>query len=384
MMNLASEFVSRGWSRDLVQRARVTPIDEHGAARPLSAAELRRFDVGAYLFSEWVRDSSVAKDERAAVAEVMRRSAFAVDGALLPFSLLSQRDFNVNTPSQAGNLAGDAPRLFDLGGDALRAAPILDALGVPTVGGFSGSPVIPSFATGTAGAAATEVGAVSPGATTTRGQTLAPNRISTVLHVSNQFQIQSPGGVSLLLRSIRAGLGAEVERQFFSGTGSGGELLGLRNLPGVGSVVAGPNGASLTFAHLCDLENAANSGVAESAPGFAVNGATRRYLRTLPRGAGLAFVWEGGPTPLLGHRAAVSSNLPSNIAKGTGSNLSALAFSRDWSQSALCLFGEGLGLVFDRVTRADRAETRIVASIYCDIAWIQPGAFSVMSDAATV
>ena len=76
-------------------------------------------------------------------------------------------------------------------------------------------------------------------------------------------------------------------------------------------------------------------------------------------------------------------NFPGNISKGTGSNLSALAFSRDWSQAALCVFGEGVGIVFDRVTRADRAETRVIASLYCDIAWIQPGAFAVMSDAAT-
>jgi hypothetical protein len=383
-MNLADEFLKRGHSRALVERARATPIEEQSPARVLSAAEVRKFDDAALFRSEWARDASLAKEERAAVAEVERRSAFAVDGLLLPFSILS-RDFNVGTASQAGNLSGDAPRRFDLAGDALRAAPLLGALGVPQIAGFSGSPVVPSFATGPSGTAATEVGAVAAGSATTRAQVLAPNRVSINFPVSNQAFIQfNAAGAALLRRNILAGLGAEVERQFFNGSGTGGELLGLRNVSGVGSVVGGPNGAALTFAHLCDLEGATNSGVAELGPGFAVNGATRRYLRTLARGAGLPYVWEGGASPLLGYRAAVSSNLPSNIAKGTGSNLSTLAFSRDWSQAVLCIFGAGVGVVLDRVTLADRAQTRVVAKMYCDVAWIQPAAFSTMSDAATV
>jgi hypothetical protein len=383
MLNLAHEFMTRGWSPSLAERARSTPLDEHGGSRPLSAAEVRRLDDWALLRSEWARDPSLAKAEREAVAEVVRRSAFVPDGVLVPFAML--RDFNAGTPSQAGNLSGHAPRLLEYAGDALRAAPVLSGLGVPVIAGFSGSPVLTSFATGPNGAPATEVASVAAGSATTRAQTLAPNRVSVVFPVSNQaFLTQAPAASQLLMRQILSGLAAELERQFFNGTGSGGELTGLRNAAGVGSVVGGASGATLSYGLLADLENAASTGVAEVAPGFCVNPTTRRFLRTLVRAAGLPFVWEGGDRPLLGHRAAVTANLPNNLTKGAGSNLSALCFGRDWSQAVVCVFGEGIGITLDRVTLADRGQTRVVASVYADLALIQPAGFTVMSDAATV
>ncbi len=383
MMNLAQEFLTRGHSPSLVERARSTPLDEHGASRTLSVTEARRFDLHKLLRSEWARDPAQAPFEREVIGAEMKRGAFVVDGLPLSFALM--RDFNVGTPSQAGNLSGNAPRLLEYAGDALRAAPVLAGLGVPVIAGFSGSPVLASFATGPAGAAATEVAAVAAGSATSRAQTLAPNRISVVFPVSNMFfQAQSPAASALLMRQILSGLAAELERQVFAGTGASGEMTGLRNAAGVGSVAAGANGATVTYALLADLENAASTGVAEAAPGFAVNPTTRRFLRTAVRASGLPFVWENSDRPLLGHRAAVTANLPANLTKGTGTNLSALAFGRDWSQAVVAVFGDGIGIVIDRVTLADRGQTRIVASLYADLALIQPAGFAVMSDAATV
>jgi hypothetical protein len=79
----------------------------------------------------------------------------------------------------------------------------------------------------------------------------------------------------------------------------------------------------------------------------------------------------------------VTSHLPSTLTKGSGSSLSAAAFSGDWSLALVGFFGEGVGIVVDPVTYAATGELRLVGNLFCDLVFLRPSAFAFTEDAAT-
>ena len=91
---------------------------------------------------------------------------------------------------------------------------------------------------------------------------------------------------------------------------------------------------------------------------------------------------QGGERPLLGYRAAVTNNMPSNLEKGSsGAICSSLLFSADWSQLFVALYGGGIDLTVDRVTMADRGQIRVVAALHAGVGALVPAAFAKMDDA---
>ena len=90
----------------------------------------------------------------------------------------------------------------------------------------------------------------------------------------------------------------------------------------------------------------------------------------------------GGERPLLGYRAAVTNNMPSNLEKGSsGAICSSVLFSSDWSQLMVAIYGGGIDLTVDRVTLASSGKIRIVAALHAGVAALVPAAFAKMDDA---
>ena len=186
---------------------------------------------------------------------------------------------------------------------------------------------------------------------------------------------------NVLVRQISNKLFEYVETQMLTGTGLTVYLTGISAAADVNDVAGGTDGATLTYAHLVDLEKLA-AGTAEGASGYAINPATRKFLRTLVQSSGIEVAWRDQALPMLGHRAAVSTLLPSNLAKGTsGAVCSQLVYSSDWTQSLLAIFGPGIDLCIDVYTQAPAGKIVITASLYCDFRLLQPTAFSRMLDA---
>jgi HK97 family phage major capsid protein len=177
-----------------------------------------------------------------------------------------------------------------------------------------------------------------------------------------------------------------LEYGAINGDGTSDAPVGIRSTAGVGAVVGGTDGAQIDITHLADLENApeaANVPPTENA-GFLVNAATKRWLRTKAAGTNLPYLWQGGERPLLGHRAGVTNNLPSNLSKGaSGAVCSTLLYSADWSQLFLALYGGGIDLTVDRVTMASAGQIRIVAALHAGVGALVPAAFAKMDDGKT-
>ena len=81
---------------------------------------------------------------------------------------------------------------------------------------------------------------------------------------------------------------------------------------------------------------------------------------------------------LAGHRARFSGNVPDNLTKGTGTNLSALIFG-NWSDLLVGQWG-GIDLIVDDVTEAAKGNVKLVAHSEWDIAVRHAESFAAIKD----
>lgn len=313
------------------------------------------------------------------------RTSTVPNGFFVPLGVLA-RDFNIGTASEAGNLVGSVVDRRPEG-DPLRKVTALATMGATFLTGLSGTVSIPRFSSSSSAAWGSEVAAAGAVLEETSATQMTAKRCPVTMVLSRQAVIQ--GGESLdiaISRHLVAAVMEAVERDALNGDGASNAPIGLRSTSGIGSVAGGTNGALLTFAHLCDLEDkpAAANCIESEFSGFILNSATRRYLRTTARGTGLDYIWDGGPRPLLGHRAAVTNLMPSNLEKGeSGAVCSSLAFSSDWSQLLVAMYGGGVDVTVDRITLAADGKVRITAAALAGVGTIHEKQFATMDDAKT-
>ncbi len=359
-----SELEIRDYS---VSRLLLTQMQQRAAHdRPLPDPFDKNFDA---------LRKEIANDRRAASFET------EAAGNRVPWSVL-MRDYNAaQTPIGTNLGTAYTP-------DALRAYLPLAALGAqiiplpPRSGGFKVPTVTGDLASVTF---LGEIDATTEGQPSTGMVDMAPRRVGAHVEVSRLALVQ--GGRELdriLARVIFGKVRSVLESSAINGTGTGGAPVGLRSVGGVGSVVGGANGANLAWSHLVDLVHApAVSNVLEVASGFLVNPTTRKFLSKTQRAAGLPFMWDGGATPLHGHRAAVSTLIPGNLTKGSSSGIcSSVVFSNDWSNLLIAFYGAP-ELTVDPFSAAGEGKVRVIIDAYIGVGVLHSSAFAVMDDALT-
>lgn len=324
---------------------------------------------------------NAARLERDVSAHVMERTGTTPAGDFVPFSILA-RDFNAGTAGEAGNFIG-ADRLGGLAGDPLRQVFTLGRLGATMFSGLRATAAVPVFESDTEAAYLSEIGAATSVASTTRLVNLEPRRLSVVFVMSRQAAIQStPELEGALRRQLAAAIDEAMQAGILAGDGTGENPTGILNDADVNIEVGGANGATLTYQHLVNMENAALAADhADGARGWVVNPATAKYLRTKPRAAGLPEIY-GGDNRILGAPVQVSNVMPANLTKNSGTDLSGLIYSPDWRELLIGVYGGGLDLVTDRVTLAPMGQLRLIATLTFGFGLRHPSAFSVMKDAA--
>lgn len=325
--------------------------------------------------------------EREVAADIGRMAGVVKgSGTLIPWSVLS-RDFTIAAASEAGNLAHGAAKATEYLRDPLRAQLSLARLGALITPGFTFNFSVPRFGTDAAvGFTSAETGATGE---TQPGSALVAfnaSRIGGFIDVSKQSLLQSGPLLESWLRRVLGGIvAAQLESAGINGSGSGGNPLGIRSTPGIQSVLGGTNGALLNWGHITDLENApglANAPDTELG-GYLTNTKVRKHCKTTQRAAGLPFIWDNTPTPLNGYRAAITSNVPSNLTKGTSSGVcSSVIYSSDWSMLLIPIFGAPEILV-DHRTQAINGFVRIHINAWVASGLLHPAIFAVMDDALT-
>lgn len=364
----------------IIERIQTKHTDTSQIHVGLTPKEIRRYSLGNAIRAATIGDWSQAGFEREcseAVAKIMGRSP---EGFYIPPEAF--RDFNVGTATEAGNLVATDLRT-DLFVDVLRNKLVLGQLGVRILSGLTSSVDLPRKSTASTIGTVTEVGSATETSLATAKVSLSPKRASAFVEVSKQAIIQSALALESMIRDdLVMSTAVTIENLSINGNGTAPQYLGLRNTTGIGTVVSGANGAAPAWSHFVDLESACANANAEpdSLSGYLINTRVRGKLKQTQFATNLPMIWQNGPFPLNGYRAAVSNNVPFNLTKGTSTTVcSSALFGSDWSMAVLGLFGAP-DVTVDPYTLAATGQVRITINQYADFGVRQPGAFAKNDD----
>jgi HK97 family phage major capsid protein len=349
---------------------------------------LTRQDVQGFSITRLARASAnlrpeEARHEKDLSALLTSKTGMVGHGDLIPFSVLA-RDFNAGTASESGNLIG-AGRTGNEVGDPLRKVFSLAGLGATFLTGLRSTTTYPVFIQAADAAHLTETGSAPTLTETTRAVTLTPRRLAFTFVMSRQANLQSDAELDkAVLRQMRAGIDEGMMHGILAGDSTGQNPTGILFDSNVNIEVGGATGATLTFQHLVDMENApAAANIPAGTGAWIINSATAKYLRTKAAGTNLPYIY-GNDNRILGSQVMVNNLLPANLTKSSGTNLSGLIYSNSWQDLIVGIYGPGYDMTVDPVTLAADGKIRVVVSLMYGFGLRQPGAFSVMKDAALV
>lgn len=259
-------------------------------------------------------------------------------------------------------------------------------LGATVVSGLTGNVSYPRQSNVVSVGWVDEGAAVSQHTPTYDAVALEPSTVGAYVTVSNQALLQASGidleGV--LKRDLGSAVGRELDRAVFFGSGSGAEPQGIRGYTGVNNVEIGTDGGAPTWSHIVDMEKeCAIDNALDGRLGFVTNAQVKaKLLKTLKFGTdNEGTVWADGPTPLNGYRAVVTQQIPANLTKGSGTNLSAIIFG-NWQEVIIAQWG-ALSLLVDPYVLADQGLVRILVHLMCQIELRHPESFCVIDDIVT-
>ena len=216
-------------------------------------------------------------------------------------------------------------------------------------------------------------------------KSLTPKRLAGVLRESQQLLLQTSADFEARTRAkILNGTALAIQNGAINGTGSSNQPTGLLTASNTIAVVGGTNGAAITRDHLIALMN--GPGAANYSGGnfkWLANFPTRGKLMTTKTDAGSGlFLWDGLTSSLLGYGVGVTTDMPSNLTKGSASGTcSAIAFG-DFSQLKIGQWG-GINVIVDATSIREQGLIRLIVETYADTLVLEPKAFSIMKDALT-
>jgi HK97 family phage major capsid protein len=173
--------------------------------------------------------------------------------------------------------------------------------------------------------------------------------------------LQSTPDIEAIIRADLASIIAtEVDRASIAGTGLDNQPTGILGTSGIASVAIGANGGPITWTHILQLEEAlANASADMGAMAYLTNSKVRRALK-----------------------AAASSNVPSNLTKGTSVSVCSATIFGNWQDLLIGQWG-GLDLMVDKFTNGTSGGTRVIALLDVDIAVRRAASFAAILDATT-
>jgi HK97 family phage major capsid protein len=324
-----------------------------------------------------------------AAAEFQRAGvSVAAHSVLLPSDVF-KRDMTATGGSPAG-VEGGYNIQTNVGGiiDVLLPATVLNGLGVTRFDNLTGNLDLPQASTQPAAGWNTENGTATEKSPAFGKVSFSPKRLAAFIQVSNQLLRQSSNSIDAYVRQyLINAMAQELEKAAIKGGGTN-EPTGIIGNSNVNVIFAGgassnstnANGAAVVWA---DVVNAMKAVENSNAMGqaYLTNPLVKAALQTTARqssGVEGNFILQSGAGELNGYPLAVTTNVPSNLAKGSSSTLSGMIFG-DFSKLAIASWG-GMELTVDPFSGATAGLTNMVLNSYMDVNLLQPKAFAVCKD----
>jgi HK97 family phage major capsid protein len=266
--------------------------------------------------------------------------------------------------------------------DYLRPKPITEQMGATYLSDLQGDAV---FMVNEGGIQSYWEGEIDSGQTSKNKYSrkkMSPNRLYTGVPLTIQNIKQSSYSLEgLTINSINAAMAQALDVAVINGTGANDQPTGILNTSGLPVIAIGTNGGPLTWAQIVAMETGVfveNANAAKMA--YAVNSVTKGKLKTTKHEAGDLGYLMALDNTINGYNVGVSNNVPGNITKGNGTNLSAAIFG-DWTQVVIGQWGF-VDLVLDKST-AGSGYYIIHVNGYYDVLVKQIKAFTAIKDITT-
>lgn len=375
-----------------MQRSIATPIasgapDEFGQAT-------QQFSIVRALQAAAGGDWRSAGLEREVSQELQLRENRTSGGFLVPAEAWGQRAYQAGTASAGGDLIGTS-LLADRFVDSLRARLAVAQLGATMLPGLQGNVSIPRR---TATATSYWIGADDDDAVTESTGTfgsisMTPKTVGAYSRFSRLMQLQSTPDIETLIRRDFIALLAEaIDAAAINGSGSSSEPEGILQVTGVGAVIGGTDGAAPTLDHMIDLKKAVSIDNADVATaGFLTTPQVEAALAKLTDDQGNyilnpysrvtlnPFGNETNRALIAGRQFYTSTNVPSDLTKGSGTDLSAIIYG-NFADLLIGMWGS-LEVLVDPYSDFAKGSVGVRALQSVDIAVRHPESFAIMTDA---
>lgn len=415
---IGDEHVDKGTSIDAFRGIVLDEISKRGSNKPLQEmpGDLKLSDAEkrSYSLTRAVRAHTEALTSKRAVErtfetelseEIAKKCGRESRGFFVPYDFMSRRvgeeapSLIKRTLTSSGGVGtgGALVQSTVMGSQYVPPnynVPVVVKAGATVLSGLQGNVLIPAI---TAGKSVTwvtpENTAVSAADPTFAQISLAPKDMGTVVDISRRLLLQSNPAVDALLRDdIAMAIANGLDAAAINGSGSSGQPLGLLG-QSIGVQAGGTNGAALTWANLTYLPQKIAAANRLIGPLSWVGSAAAFYhaARTVKVANYPTFLAQYeenlnaqngvGTGSMMGYQFHTSQNVPENLTKGSGTNLSAVILGH-WSDLLIGEWGV-LDMLVDPYTFSNTGAIRIRAFMTVDIGVRYAGSFATIKDIVT-
>ena len=291
------------------------------------------------------RDATVDLSFERSVSDAIALSTgMAPNGFYVPMNELSVKSQNITNPTQGGNLVPTELSTNMI--EFLTNATLVGNLGITIFSGLVGNYDVPEETNEFGWTWVGENEEAEAQTATTALIEFRNKTISSYSEITKNMLMQSDISVEdFVRRKLLIGIAKGIDAAAINGNGIK-QPRGILQTAGVNSVSLGNDGAAITFDKMIDMrtkiavDNALQGRIA-----YMTNSSVIGDLQKLKTTAG-EYLWKGTSTPMteIGRGfinqipVYETQQMPSNLTKGTGTNLSSIILA-DWSMLAMAMWG---------------------------------------------
>ncbi len=291
---------------------------------------------------------------------------------------LERRDLTTTTGTGAV-MTTTMPTMIEL----LRNITLMNKLGARTMADMQGNFNLPrQSGAGTGYWINPESATITKSNQTIDNVAFSPSTLGAQTVYSRAFLHQTSVDAEMFVREdLSLVIGIELDRAGFNGSGSGAEPTGIINNGSVGVVAIGTNGGAPTWASVAECERDVDTANALNGLLNYVTSPKGRYkLKTTVKDSNTAakYLWNEDEATVNGYPAWSTNQIPTNLTKGTGTNLTALVFG-DFTQAVYAFWG-GLDTIVNPFTSSNNGAVEITVLQDADFQLRHAGSFAVIKD----
>ena len=395
--DLGEEAIGRNTSLEefrgiLLEQIESKPLDS--AAEPVQkpVEEKRNYSFLRALNAASRGDWSGAGFEAEMSQEVANKRGKQPQGFYVPdfawrdYGIDQKRELTVGTNASGGFFAPSV-QLANEFVEALRARLILSDMGMRIMSGLNTKVQIPKISAGASAAFVAESGDVADQTQTTAQITMVGRTLGARTDVSRLLLLESDPSIEQIVRDdLLNAVANKIEDVAIEGGGSNEPSGITQSSPG--SVAIGTNGGAPTWAMVTNLVKEVevdNAVVNAGTLGFITNPKAKSKMANTVRVASTDshMILNDPYDQLYGYRLGISTNVPSDLTKGTSSGVCSAIIFGDFSQLMLGIFGGGPDVLVDPYTNSASGSVRIVVHQEVDVAVRHAQSFAACLDMTT-